>query len=129
MAEAVARIRGKEIDPSMTFSSAGVAASSSGRINTNAFNAIKKRYGVEFAHTPTQLTRDTASSYDCIAAMNGDIASYAASVIGVPREKILLLSRDIPDPYGASQEVYDKCLEVIEAEVLDLISTLKGSKK
>ncbi len=132
MAQAAAEIYAAEKNADILFNSAGVAVfPGSHHVNPYSAKALFNAYGIRFSHIPTQLTLELAEKYDIIVAMNDDIASYAHNVIGVDKNKLTVMPKRIPDPFGYSQTVYDECLKDIAdgvSEIIDRIITDKNKE-
>ncbi|MFC1738942.1 L-threonylcarbamoyladenylate synthase [Planctomycetota bacterium] len=79
------------------------------------------------AHRSRVITREIAADSDVIFAMGREHGERITALEPEAANRCMLLaeSRNIPDPIGQSQEVYDKCAELIEEAVLKRIGEIK----
>ena len=92
--------------------SAGLFADGSD-ISTNAEKALQKIGIKAFTHTSQNVTAEMMKKTSKVV---GITSSHAASLMMAFPEfasKITSLPTDIPDPYGTSEEEYDRCLKMI----------------
>lgn len=130
MAEGIARAILKAGHPSVDtlVRSAGVSAMGGAPATPEAIEAVR-RYGADLAaHRSTPLTREQVAGADVIFAMTRAHAELARQA--VPGADVRLLDpegRDVPDPVGSSQDVYDEAAATIERLVRARLAELDAA--
>jgi protein-tyrosine-phosphatase len=92
----------------------------------NAINACMAK-GVDIsAHRSSALTRYLIEQSDLIYVMSRAHGQAVVEISPEAAEKCMLLAedRDIEDPIGQSQSVYDSCADLIEKGVKNIIGEL-----
>lgn len=104
--------------------SAGIMADRGAPINEKARTALANA-GIEStphndydSHTATQLNAGIMESCDKIVAVGAGHAMMIIQTFPLYASKVTSFDEAVTDPYGQSQEVYDKCLR-------DIISNVK----
>lgn len=92
--------------------SAGLGASEGDGMNRNAIETLKNMGITDFSHTAIPLTVDIANEADEIYCM-GKIHKYMLDNAGFADKTFLLGDEDIPDPYGGTVDIYERCAEKI----------------
>lgn len=102
--------------------SAGINAYAGSPANDKAIEAMKEK-GIDIStHLAVLLDRDKLASADLVIAMTKDHKQYLLRVYPEYKEKIVLIGeyagagkgKDVPDPWGGSQEVYRRCAQDLE---------------
>ena len=91
-------------------SSAGLAAFAGDEVSKNSVNAAKN-YGVDISEhraRPLSPYELEDSLIFCLGASH-----YNALLPYVDKERLFILGNGISDPYGGTQEIYDRCAEEI----------------
>lgn len=102
-------------------SSAGLAAYAGDEVSANSVNAARN-YGVDIsAHRARPLSPYELddSLIFCLGASH-----YSALAPYVDKNKLFLLGEGISDPYGGSQEIYDRCAEEINQALDKVMKTV-----
>ena len=89
-------------------------------INSNSVKCLAKIGIKNIDYTSKRLNFYMIDEADLIITMT-DEHKNALITAGVPNNKILVLGKGIPDPYGGSEEVYFDCLNNISSAIEDLI--------
>ena len=106
--------------------SAGIMADKGAPINPKAKEALAKAGIVSTpennydAHAARQLNMGIMESCDKIVAVGAGHAMMIIQAFPLCASKVTSFEKSITDPYGQSQEVYDKCL----AEITDCIKNM-----
>lgn len=116
MAQALAEKMIKDNGLDFEVDSAGLFADGYSPASENAKRAVEKYGATLDGHISTPLTLKAVSEADKIYAMTAD--HLRLLVLSRPElaEKAELFDpsvEDVPDPYGGSEEVYEKCAERI----------------
>ncbi len=105
----------------ISVSSAGLAAYPGDEVSPESVTAAKA-YGVDIsAHRSRALSAYMLDSavFVCMTA------SHALSLMQyVDRERLFVLGNGIPDPYGGTQEEYNRCAEQISSALPELLSAV-----
>jgi len=124
MAAAIARdmlAKGAPRGIEIVVRSAGIGAESGHGATAEAVLAVE-RLGVEMGpHASALLTRETLAQADLALGMTRSHVEAARSIDPSASGRILLLDpegRDIADPIGASQEVYDEAARAIREAIV-----------
>lgn len=102
-------------------SSAGLAAYAGDEVSANSVNAALN-YGVDIsAHRARPLSPYELddSLIFCLGASH-----YSALAPYVDKDRLFLLGKGISDPYGGTQEVYDRCAEEINQALDKVMKTV-----
>ncbi len=106
--------------------SAGIMADNGAPINTKAKEALAKA-GIEStyennydAHIARQLNMGIMESANKIVAVGTGHAMMIIQAFPLCASKVTSFKQSITDPFGQSQEVYDKCL----SEIIDQIKAM-----
>ncbi len=98
-------------------SSAGLAAYPGDEVSENSVNAAKK-YGVDIsAHRSRRINEYMLESgvFVCMTASHAEaLKPY------LTENRLFILGNGIADPYGGTQEVYDRCAEEINSALPEL---------
>ncbi len=106
--------------------SAGIMADKGAPINEKARNALIKADIVSTkendydSHRATQLNMGIMDSCDKIVAVGAGHAMMIIQSFPIYASKVTSFENSITDPYGQSQEVYDKCLAEITEQVKNM---------
>lgn len=99
--------------------SAGLAAYGD-PINSNSAKSLAK-IGIEnINYTSKGLNYYMVDEADLIAVMTAEHKNALLNA-GVDENKVLVLGKGIPDPYGGDEEVYFNCLEKISEGIEELL--------
>lgn len=103
--------------------SAGIMADKGAPINDKAKNALNKA-GIEStpqnnyeAHSARQLNMGIMESANKIVAVGAGHAMMIIQAFPLCASKVTSFEQSITDPFGQSQEVYDKCLSEITEQI------------
>jgi protein-tyrosine phosphatase len=111
----------------------GYKVGSAGVIQTGGFPASPEAVaaclakGVDIAaHKSTALSRQLVKESDAIYVMTRIHQNQVAAISAEAAKRCVLLAgdRDVPDPIGQGQQVFDRCAEQIEAAVKNRIGEL-----
>lgn len=94
-------------------SSAGISAINGDKINEKAATALKKRGITVRKFSSAKITAETVKSQNAVVCMTSEQKHFFRGFGNVYCVSELTGFGDIPDPFGKSQEVYDKTLDVI----------------
>ena len=118
MAEAFLNVIAKEKnDDTICAFSRGLAAYGDS-VSKNSLEAAKKHGAQIGSHISTQLTLDDICESDVVLTMTRDQSDFLKSEAKKYKEKIYCISEyadteEIPDPYGQSLKVYEKCADML----------------
>ena len=101
--------------------SAGLAASAGDEVSANSVNAALN-YGVDIsAHRARPLSPYELedSLIFCLSASH-----YNALVPFVDKDRLFIMGEGISDPYGGTQEIYDRCAEEINKALDGVLKTV-----
>lgn len=123
MAEAIFNHRAQSMGLAWRASSAGIMVGGE-PLSEGACRALKKM-GLELpGHVSRQVTREMLEAADLILCMAQHHA--AALQAQYPKARVELLGeRDITDPYGSSQNLYDFAAEEIDRSLNRLLQRLR----
>lgn len=106
--------------------SAGTAALNGDKIAQNAVLALKKA-GIEntpdndyIHHTAQLMKRELAERCDKIVAISSRHMIQLVSAFPQYAKKIFVLPHDIPDPYLGELSAYERCLDRMLADILEM---------
>lgn len=101
--------------------SAGLNAEASADISSGARRALDAAGISGFVHTPRNVNEELLRKADVVVGLTRNHA--AALMMAFPQftTKITFMPLDIPDPYGGDDEVYMKCLEMIDKALAKLL--------
>ena len=121
MAEGIFRAKIKEFAPYCSVTSCGLCAMAGDTVSENAVKALAGR-GIDIsAHRARPLTPYHIEEADKIICLSQ--SHYDALLPVVGKEKLLLLGKGIPDPYGGNEAVYEQCADAIEREIDNLLAS------
>lgn len=115
MLEGLLKTKLKNLEKQMEVKSCGLSVNPNDKINEKARKAVKK-YNVVIRHKPTQLTSKALERADSVLTMTDDQKMYLRydkcfyKVFSL-RETV---GFNVNDPYGQTQEMYNKCAEALE---------------
>ncbi len=116
----------------ITVKSAGMSAGEGSPATPEAAEAVR-RLGMEMgSHASAPLTRDLVAQADLIFGMTRSHVDSARSMAPSASGRIHTLDpegRDIPDPIGMSQEVYDQTAQAILAAVERRLAAIRTSSE
>ncbi len=114
MAEGIFRVLAKELGlQDVECSSCGTSAYDGMLVTSYAVQAAKQ-YGANIsAHRARELTDKLAAETDLFICMTKSHAEDLRDWYHIPDEQIAVLGAGITDPYGGSQEEYDRCAKAI----------------
>ncbi|MBR2867825.1 MAG: low molecular weight phosphatase family protein [Clostridia bacterium] len=128
MAEGIFKkiVSDKKID-NINASSAGLFAMTGDSVAENAVRAVE-RFGCDIsAHRARRITSYVLDETDKFVCMTPEHAASLA--LYVPSDKITVLGRGIPDPYGGNLETYLTCANSIRTAILlqldDIVAEVK----
>lgn len=108
--------------------SAGIMADKGSPINEKAAAALKNA-GIDSTadnnydgHTARQLNTGIMESADRIVAVGAGHAMMIIQAFPMFASKVTAFEKPVTDPFGQSQEVYNKCLEEIKEQVLNMFA-------
>ena len=113
-------------------SSAGIMAQRGAPINSKALKALKKANVTPSptnnysAHTATQLDMGIMEDCDKIVAVSAGHVMMIVQMFPLYASKVTAFENNITDPFGQSEEVYEKCLDEITNEVKNMFVCLGG---
>lgn len=116
MAQALAEKMIKDNGLDFEVDSAGLFADGHSPASESAKRAVEKYGATLDAHISTPLTLKAVSEADKIYAMTADHLKLLVLSRPELSEKAELFDpdgKDVPDPYGGDEEVYEKCAERI----------------
>ena len=106
--------------------SAGIMADKGAPINEKAKNALLSA-GIEptennrfTEHIARQLNMGIMESADKIVAVGAGHAMMIIQAFPMFASKVTSFEKSVTDPFGQSQEIYDKCLEEITEQVRNM---------
>ncbi len=107
--------------PNVTAESRGLYADGS-PISQNSLEVLRE-IGIDMhEHLSKPLTQDDCDTADLIICLStGHL--YALLQAGVPKERLMLLSEGIPDPFGGNLTVYRSCRDSITNAIDELIKS------
>lgn len=97
-------------------------------VNPKSLESLKKQGVSDFKHTALGITEDDVAKCDVILtmtsshklALKNSFSKYKSKIFTI-NEKAYGKESDIDDPFGKSQEVYDKCLLEIKEAILKIL--------
>lgn len=101
-----------------------------GKASENAVKAMEK-IGIDISeHVSTQLTRKDINQSDLVLTMTKGHKMAILSAMPDCEEKVFTLGeyaegRDVTDPYGGDEEVYDKCARELYDYIERIVEKLK----
>jgi protein-tyrosine phosphatase len=113
----------KQMLPSKSVASAGLASAKSGLVGKPADNSaiqVAAEHGVNLDnHSSQQLTSELCREYDLILVMEKGHIEALTSIAPEARGKTMLFGqwigqKDIPDPYRQSKEAFEHAYQLIE---------------
>ncbi len=100
--------------------SAGIYAENGALPTENAVKAMKQ-YGIDItSHRAAQLTPEEVIGAEHIYTMTDGHAMLLREAFPSLKDKITVLGKGIPDPFGCDEETYLKCAEEIKKYVSEL---------
>ncbi len=131
MAEALFMHLSKVNNKNINASSVGTSVFFPQPVNPKALKALTNIGINDFEHMSKQISKSDVSENDLILTMTSAHKLALKSAFPVYRDKIYTLNEkafgkdsDISDPFGGSQETYDKCAEEIFAAVEKILCML-----
>lgn len=94
--------------------SAGLGAIIGDIMNRNAKKALENMGIKDFSHSAQPVTKDMADEADEIYCM-GKTHKILLDNAGYSHKTYLLDDEDIPDPYGGTLDIYERCAEKIRS--------------
>lgn len=105
--------------PGVQVRSAGLSSRHSGKPAHPAMIAAAARHGYDLSsHRGTQVTGHLLEWPDLILALDSTILTALRQLTGDrgrPELGLYLGDQDVPDPWGQSQDVFDRCAALIQA--------------
>lgn len=130
MAEIIMKNKIKEAGVTdVRVSSAGIMALNGSKMSENSFKALKKLGLKPYGFKSKQLTEKHVRNADVIICMTAEHKRFFGGLKTVRTMNEVSGLGDIPDPYGQSQEVYEKTAYCISAAceiILNRIINEKG---
>lgn len=130
MLEGLLKSKVKKLNKTLEIKSAGLSVHEGDKVNDKARKAVKK-YGVVIRHKPTQLSAKAMERADSVLTMTIDQKRYLMH--DKCYYKVFSMGEavgfDIYDPYGGTQEMYDKCAsDLDEASNIIIENLIKAGK-
>lgn len=128
MAQAIMQRKAKEQGLDIQADSAAMMMTYGESMNPKAAEALKKLGITGFTHTSRPITQRLADESDLIVTMTWEQRAALATV--VDDDKLAAFCEvapcgDVPDPFGADAEVYEKCARTLDKATDSLISYIK----
>ncbi len=120
----------KQMLPSKSVASAGLASAKSGLVGKPADNSaiqVAAEHGVNLDnHASQQLTSELCREYDLILVMEKGHIEALTSIAPEARGKTMLFGqwigqKDIPDPYRQSKEAFEHAYQLIERSATEWV--------
>ncbi len=126
MAEGIFNLKAKRLALDWTACSGGISVFASMPVSDYAQKAAGKRGADLSAHLSCQVSEEMVKDSDAVLCMTASHALRLGTLFPEHKEKIRLIAKgDISDPFGGSEEEYEKIAAEIESAVDALIDTIK----
>lgn len=94
-----------------------------GSINQHTLETMKK-YGIDISEHFTQSINEyNIEKFDYIFCVDSNVKNYLIKR-GVLENKIIILSEDIPNPYGKDKISYTSCADLIHLNITNMIKQM-----